>query len=150
AGGEGAPASGDLPSQAALVDQKQCEYWPPVLALRTGAEIEIRNSDPLLHNVHAKNSAQLFNFAMPVQGLKVRKQLPRAPMVIHVGCDVHPWMRAVIRTFDHPHFAISDESGRYRLPEIPSGKQQLVLWHQHFPEKTVQLEVQAGRPNSAN
>jgi hypothetical protein len=141
------PEGGNSPRQPELVDQRHCEYVPPVLALRAGAEIEIRNSDPLLHNVRAKNSSPLFNFAMPVQGLKVRKQLPRSPLIIHLACDVHPWMHAVIRTFDHPFFAITDAHGRYRMPDVPSGEQKLVFWHQRFPEKTIQVHALPSRPN---
>jgi hypothetical protein len=144
------PERENSPRPAELVDQRRCEYFPPVLALRAGTEIEIRNSDPLLHNVRAKNSSPLFNFAMPVQGLKVRKQLPRSPMTVHLACDVHPWMHAVIRTFDHPYFAITDARGRYRLPDLPSGKQKLVFWHQRFPEKTVEVEALPSQPNAVD
>jgi hypothetical protein len=133
--------------EAPVVDQRRCEYWPPVIAARAGSEIEIRNSDPLLHNVHAKNSTQLFNFAMPVQGLRVKKQLPSSPMTIHLACDVHPWMRAVIRTFAHPYFAVTDQEGRYRLSGVPSGKKKLVFWHQRFPERTIESQALASGVN---
>ncbi len=141
---------GNSPRQPELVDQRGCEYVPPVLALRAGTEIEIRNSDPLLHNVRANNSSPLFNFAMPVQGLRVRKQLPPSPITLHLACDVHPWMHAVIRTFDHPYFAITDARGRYRLPDVPSGKQKLVFWHQRFPEKAIEVEALGSQPNAVD
>lgn len=141
------PASGRSP---AVIDQRKCEYWPPVLAVRAGTEVEFRNSDPLLHNVHGKDSGALFNFAMPVQGLKVRKQLPPSPITIHLACDVHPWMHGVIRTFDHPYFAITDAQGRYRIPDVPSGKKKIVFWHQRFPEKTIEVEAVESRPNAVD
>lgn len=143
-----------LPSAAAgstpVVDQRRCEYIPPVLAARSGSEIEFRNSDPLLHNVHAHNAGALFNFAMPVQGLTVRKRLPTSPEVIHLGCDVHPWMRAVIRTFSHPYFALTDAAGRYRLPAVPVGRRTLVFWHQRFPEKRVDVEASPSQANQVD
>ncbi len=140
-------AQGGEAREAIVVDQRRCEYLPPVLAARAGAEIEIGNSDPLLHNVHAKNSAQLFNFAMPVQGIKVKKQLPSSPMTIHLACDVHPWMRAVIRTFNHPYFALTDPTGHYRLSAVPSGKKKLAFWHQRFPERTLETNALPSGPN---
>jgi len=133
-----------------VMDQRRCEYLPPVLAVRAGAQIEIRNSDPLLHNVHAKNSASLFNFAMPIQGFKVRKQLPRSAMTIQLSCDVHPWMHAVIRTFEHPYFAVTDATGRYRLERIPTGKQKLVFWHERFPEKRIEIDALPSKPTRAD
>src|SRR5262249_2176014 len=41
------------PSAApAVIDQKGCEYWPYVLGVQTGQKINVKNSDPVLHNVH--------------------------------------------------------------------------------------------------
>jgi hypothetical protein len=37
---------------AVTLDQKGCEYTPQILAVQTDQKIEIKNSDPVLHNVH--------------------------------------------------------------------------------------------------
>jgi len=141
------PVSGRSP---AVIDQRKCEYWPPVLAVRAGTEVEFRNSDPLLHNVHGKDSGALFNFAMPVQGLTVRKGLPSSPEILRLSCDVHPWMRAVVRTFNHPYFAVTDARGRYRLSAVPAGRRKLGFWHQRFPEKAIELNALPSRTNQAD
>lgn len=133
----------------AIIDQRKCEYLPPVLAVRAGSELELHNSDPLLHNVHAKNSGSLFNFAMPIQGLTARKRLPATPQLIRLGCDVHPWMHSVVKTFDHPYFALTDPAGRYRLA-IPSGRRILAFWHQRFPEKRVDVEALPEKASQVN
>jgi plastocyanin len=130
---------------SSLIDQRGCTYFPPVVALLAGGEIEFLNSDPLLHNVHAKSRGELFNFAMPLQGLKVRKRLPEHEAVVRLSCDVHPWMQAVIRTFTHPQFGVTDASGRYQLSEVPSGRSQVVFWHQRFGEKTREIELVDGQ-----
>src|SRR5258708_11031613 len=36
----------------AMIDQKGCEYWPYVLGVQTGQKIVVKNSDPVLHNIH--------------------------------------------------------------------------------------------------
>lgn len=131
-------------SPKALLDQRGCAYLPPVIAARAGATLEVLNSDPLMHNVRASAESPLFNFAMPLQGQKVDKQLPARPAIIRVGCDVHPWMHAVIRTFDHPYFAPTDSNGRYQLA-IPAGKKKVAFWHERFPEQSVTVEVAAGQ-----
>ena len=35
-----------------LVDQVGCEYIPYVAAAQTGQKIQVKNSDPFMHNVH--------------------------------------------------------------------------------------------------
>src|SRR5215471_13730608 len=39
----------------AVLDQKNCQYMPQIMAIQTGQKLLIRNSDPppILHNVHA-------------------------------------------------------------------------------------------------
>src|SRR3954454_19744668 len=49
---EGAKKGGEL-AQQPLLDQKGCLYEPYVLGTMSGKPIKIRNSDPLMHNVHA-------------------------------------------------------------------------------------------------
>ena len=78
--------STELPDLAAVMDQKNCEYSPVILAVQTGQKIDVKNSDPTLHNVHAiptvagnseKNRAQppnapdlMFTFQKPENFMK--------------------------------------------------------------------------------
>jgi len=125
-----------------IVDQAMCMFMPPVVAGFAGEAVEILNSDPLLHNIRANRDSQvLFNFAMPVQGMRSRRLLPSQPGIVRLRCDVHPWMHAAIRTFDHPYFAISDEGGAFQIPNVPSGRHKLVFWHPHLPERQVDVQV---------
>ncbi|MFL5343619.1 MAG: hypothetical protein ACJ8AT_02445 [Hyalangium sp.] len=144
--GDGAslPSEGVTPAPAVL-DQKRCAYEPPALAARAGSTLEVRNSDPVMHNVRAVSGAQsVFNVAMPLEGMSLKKPLPAAPGTVQVKCDVHPWMHAVVRTFDHPFFTTTDEHGHFRL-EVPEGTHTLVLWHERLPEVSKPFTVKAGQ-----
>jgi plastocyanin len=144
ADGTEAPAV-DPEAPPTVLDQKQCAFEPPVLAARAGTQLEVRNSDPLLHNVDAMASSQqpVINVALPLEGSRVRRPLPVAPGILHVRCDLHPWMIATIRTFEHPWFTSSDLSGHFRL-EVPPGAHSVVLWHPRLPGVTRFVSVRAG------
>src|SRR5919197_3854570 len=62
----------DTPTESAKIDQKECRYHPHVFGMRVGQPLEIINSDPTLHNIHAlpKNN-QEFNTGQPIQGMKM-------------------------------------------------------------------------------
>ncbi len=83
------------PPRTLLMDQKRCAYQPPLLVAHTGEMLTVKNSDPLVHNVRAQSAGtDLFNVAMPIENLTIRRMMPMTPGLVHVGCDVHPWMRA--------------------------------------------------------
>ncbi len=130
---KGAPAkSSGAAAQPALLDQVGCEYSPYVMAVQTGQKIEVRNSDPFMHNVHVlpavsgnteANKAQMpkspelaFTFNNPEQFLKFK-------------CDVHPWMFSYVSVFDHPYFAVTKADGSYKIADVPPGKYTLEVYH---------------------
>lgn len=124
------------------VDQRGCAYAPPVIGALAGTWIDFKNSDPLIHNVHGVDqSGTVFNFSMPLQGVGVQKRLPQTPGVIELRCDLHPWMRAVVWVFSQRHFALTDSRGFYRLEAVPSGKHQLMFWHERLPPRRVSVQV---------
>ena len=58
----------DTPTDPAVLDQKGCMYVPRVLALRTNQPLEIKNTDPVTHNVHP----------MPRENKSWNRSLPEA------------------------------------------------------------------------
>ena len=132
-----------------VLDQRRCVYRPRVVTARAGDILEVRNSDDLLHNVRTGEGAKTwFNLAMPFAGMNTRKVLPPKPATIAVGCDVHSWMRAWVKSFDHPWFAQSDADGRFRIENVPPGKKRLHVWHERFPERTVEVEITSGQSSA--
>lgn len=141
-----APGSPAEPTASlVVVDQRRCAYEPFVAAARAGGVIELRNSDPLMHNVRADLSGNgVFNVGMPLEGMVLRKKLPDEPGVVELHCDVHPWMRASVRTFPHSLFATTDADGRFLLRGIPAGNQKVIFWHPRLGERVLPVEVPVG------
>ncbi|QSQ13575.1 hypothetical protein [Myxococcus landrumensis] len=138
------PVPSALPADPVL-DQKKCLYEPPVLAARAGATLTLRNSDPLVHNVRAASGSNrsYFNVAMPLDGMTTRRPLPAQPGTLPIHCDIHPWMRAVVRTFDHGYFTTTRPDGSFRM-EVPEGTHTLVFWHERLPQVERTVNVRAG------
>jgi plastocyanin len=131
------------PPATLVLDQRGCRYLPRVQAAAPGSTLELRNGDPVLHNVHGyAGVATAFNVPMPTPGGKTPRLLAR-PGVIRVACDVHAWMSASIVVTETPHVAVTGAGGRFRLEGVPPGSWQAVAWHERFGEKRVVLEVPA-------
>ncbi len=127
----------NLSVQKVRLDQKNCEYIPHILIVPHGAEVEILNSDPTLHNVHAYTVADkpstIFNLAFPVQGQKITKKLSQTEGILSL-CDAgHPWMSAHIFLTEHPYYAVTDGQGNFSLNNVPPGTYTLRLWYEGIP-----------------
>jgi hypothetical protein len=133
-----------------VLDQKGCEYIPSILALQTEQKLLVKNSDPVMHNVHdvpaagsgnkERNEAQLpgspdmtFTFSKPEAFLKFK-------------CDVHPWMFAWVSIFDHPYFAVSAKDGSFKIANVPPGKYKIQAAHRKAGTVTQDVEVKEGQP----
>ncbi len=129
----------------AFLDQKGCRFSPRVLAVPKGTRLEIRSSDPTLHNTHVQRAGKtVFNVALPLQDMKVTKKLKEAG-VHEIGCDVHSFMKAWAFVSEHPYVAVTDEKGRFQLGDVPPGTYRLRVWHEAAGEKQVaDVTVPAG------
>jgi hypothetical protein len=122
---------------------KACRFDPPIQVMRTG-EIDIHNSDPVLHNTHGFYGRRTaFNVALPDQGVKVTRELPR-PGMVRVECDAHGWMLAHVFVADSPYYALTGQDGRYAIANIPPGTYALVTSQSYAGDTEQQVTVKAG------
>jgi plastocyanin len=123
----------DAPVKAVTLDQKGCRYSPHVVGIRVGQPLDIVNSDPTLHNVHAMPLAnQEFNQGQPVQGVAMTKTFTAPEVMVRFVCNVHGWMRAYVGVMTHPFFAVTDADGGFQITGLPAGTYTIGLWHETF------------------
>lgn len=136
-------------AQPALLDQKGCEYVPQILAIQTGQKLVIKNSDPVLHNVHdlptaAGNKEQ--NMAQMPNGADLTFTFDKPEEFLKFKCDVHQWMFAWVSVFDHPYFAVSAKDGTFKISNVPPGKYTIKAAHRKAGTATQEVEVKEGAP----
>ena len=134
---DGAPASTGAGRETAELDQQGCLFVPRTLGVQVGQPFEIVNGDPTRHNVRFnpdRNERQNLVFATGGERESVVFDRPESD-AFGVKCDIHPWMAANVRVFDHPFYATTDESGRYEIGRVPAGDYELVAWHELLGER---------------
>jgi hypothetical protein len=115
-----------------LLDNQRCAFVPHVQVAPLGSDLLLKNSDAILHTVHARLGFEtLFNVGLP-RWRTVTKRLDRAG-VIKIDCDVlHTWMTAVIVIADTPYYAQSDDSGVFSVDGVPPGHYEMSVFHEKF------------------
>ena len=132
------------------LDQNGCEYHPHVLAFPAGSTVEILNPDGILHNIHSYSKVNSpFNQAQP----KFKKSLDvkiEKPEVIEVKCDVHGWMHGWLVATENPYFAVTDNSGSFKLTDVPAGSYTVEVWHEKLGKNTQKVTVKAKEEAKVN
>jgi hypothetical protein len=135
-----------VPRDALLLDQIHCEYQPYVFGIQTGQTLIIRNSDPLMHNVHfiPVNNKE-FNKAQVAPG-DFSVNFPVPEYFARFKCDVHPWMLAYASIFDHPYFSISAGDGTYAMLKPPRGNYVIDARHRKLGIKSQAIQFDGFTP----
>lgn len=136
-------AKGAKAAKKAVLDQKGCEFHPAVV-LMTPGELEILNSDGVLHNIHTFSTANPpINKAQPKFKKSMTEKLDK-PEVIKVQCDVHSWMHAWIVVTENPA-AVTDQKGSFKIENVPAGKHKVEVLHPVLGKQSKEVEVKAGQ-----
>lgn len=135
-----------MPKEPVVIDQQGCRYFPRVMGARVGQTLAITNSDPLLHNLHSwSNVGTDFNVAQPKAGTVYEVPLKNEEVMMRLKCDVHSWMVAYLGVVSHPYFAVSSESGSFKIVDVPPGKHTIRAWHEQYGPLTQTVEVKPGQ-----
>jgi plastocyanin len=143
-----APADASAKVSPLVIDQKGCLYRPRVSGAVTGQQVLVRNSDGTLHNVRAAlGKKTVLNRAQPPGAKEITTQAPAAPgEVLHLKCDVHPWMLAHVVVNPNPYFAVTGADGSFQLTGIPAGTWKIEAWHEKLGTKAGEVKVEEGKP----
>ena len=72
------------------------------------------------------------------------KGFNKAEVMIPVGCDVHPWMRAYISVFDNPFYTVSKEDGTFEIKGLPAGEYEIEAFHGKLKNQSQKVTVKDG------
>lgn len=114
------------------LDNARCLFVPHVAAVMAGAKVRVKNGDTVLHNTHGfLDRLTVFNVALPNkdQIIDITQRIKKVG-VVDVQCDAHTHMRAWLVVRDNPYFAVTDDSGQFRIADIPPGRYRVVVWHE--------------------
>jgi hypothetical protein len=133
-----------------------CQLKPYVIIVRDQSKVEVVNMDPVLHDIQAYETSELgprllFEVSLPaspdhpptarldaeyhtlIPGELMTKTIHmtkgKGRRVFVMQCGIHEFMESWGLAVDNPYYALTDQSGRFEIDDIPPGNYKLVVWH---------------------
>jgi hypothetical protein len=141
-----------VPSEEPVFDQKNCMYTPHVLAMDVNQKFKVITSDQTTHNIHPNPNPMTgnipWNQSQPPGAAPIEKSW-KAPEMIPVQCNIHPWMHGWFAVVKGP-YATTDASGAYTINNVPPGSYTVTAWQEELGTQTQKVTVAAGGAGSAD
>lgn len=138
-----------VPDQAVTLNQKGCRFEPHVLGVMAKQKVQVKNSDPTTHNIHALPKLnEAFNFSQAEQNSERIVEFARKEVMVFVKCDIHPWMAAYLGVVDHPFHGVTGDGGTFDLGQLPPGAYTVSAWHEKFGTETKTVTLTEGGTGS--
>jgi len=150
---EGVGAGKPFELSVPLIEARDCMFNPFVTIVRNGHAVEVVNMDPVMHDIQGYETSPeagarvLFNTPLVMNHehrrgdiLATHNHAPGKSMVgplylnkgrrtFYMQCGFHAYMESWAMTVNNPYYAVTDESGMFRIENIPPGTYQMVVWH---------------------
>ena len=135
------------PTNHPVMDQKGLVFVPHIMAVQQGTPVDFLNSDTVQHNVFwtaiGNDKKAGHNLGTWPKGEK-RSFTFDKPGVVPVLCNVHPEMAGYIIVSPTPYFAETDDSGNYKIKDVPDGSYSVTAWHEGAKNQSKPVTVAGG------
>jgi plastocyanin len=146
-----ADAKYPVPATPVVIDQSGCLYHPRTFGIMVGQNLEIKNSDPLLHNIKAMaKKNRPFNISQPTAGMTTNRTFNTPEVPLPVECNVHGWMHAFVGVLPHPFFAATGTDGSFSIKGLPAGTYTVEAWHEKYGTQTATVTVTGSDTKTAD
>ena len=127
-----------------VMDQRNLQFAPQVLAVQVGAKVDFPNSDRVFHNVFSFKDGKKFDLGVYPIGATKPVHFDK-PGISRLFCNIHPNMAAYVVAVDSPYYAVSGADGTFTLAGVPPGTYTYRAWRAGGPELRGTVTVEAGR-----
>src|SRR5579884_563791 len=133
------PRDADLPAlhpRAVQMIQRHKQFQPHVLAIPVGTAVDFPNLDPIFHNAFSNIDGKPFDVGLYPPGTSKRVVFDR-PGIVHVFCNIHQSMSAVIVVEDTPWLAVTNGHGEFTIADVEPGRYTLHVYYERATKEAL-------------
>src|SRR5215472_2942551 len=135
------------PKEHPVIDQKGLTFSPHIVVVQQGTTVDFQNADNVAHNVFwpsiGGDKKLTKNLGTWPKGEKRSYTFDKAG-IVPLLCNVHPDMMGYLIVSPTPYFAETDDSGNYKIKDVPDGSYKLVVWHEGSKNQSKPVTVAGG------
>jgi hypothetical protein len=94
----------------------------------------------VFHNVFSFREGKRFDLGLYPVGSTKPVYFDR-PGLVRIFCNIHSNMSAFIWVLENPYFGVTDQSGRFRIPNVPAGERVVRVWHEKLGTRRLSVHV---------
>jgi plastocyanin len=133
-----------VPAEQPVMAQRRLMFQPHILPVQQGSTVEFLNSDSAAHNVFwvsvGGNKRLGHNLGTWPQNEKRAFKFD-TPGAVPLLCNVHSEMSGYIVVVPTPYFALTNQSGEYKIENLPDGAYNLTAWHEGIKNQSRHVDV---------
>ncbi|HYC64191.1 MAG TPA: hypothetical protein VEC14_05620, partial [Reyranellaceae bacterium] len=127
-----------------VIEQRNKEFAPHVMAVPVGSTVSFPNFDPIYHNVFSLSKSKSFDLGLYKSGETREIKLDK-PGIIRLGCNLHAAMSAYLVVVDAPHYVIPGADGKFAFKSLAPGKYKVQAWNERSGDPTTsEVEIKEG------
>src|SRR6202042_2454388 len=112
--------------------QKDKQFIPHILVVRTGSSVDFPNLDPFYHNVFSLFNGKRFDLGLYEAHTNRAVRFDRDG-ISYIFCNIHPEMGAVVISLSTPYFGVSTPDGTLVIHNVPAGSYRFNIWAENVP-----------------
>ena len=125
------------------VVQRNSQFEPEAVWVRSGDAVDFVNRDNIYHNVFSPSAPNSFDLGLYRGGLKKSVQMQGSGEV-DVYCNIHPDMKAKVLVIPAGSRAVDVVEGAYSLTDLEPGSYTLVAWSAAHEPARLEVNLKAG------
>jgi hypothetical protein len=135
---------------------EDCRLVPRLQAVVAGTTVNVRSEDRLAHTTRFVRGGAGGDTVAVIPLTDDGQVVPNEHIAAKAGliaatCLQHPWTRGFIAAFESPYFALTEQSGTFRIDSVPPGTYRLVAWHERGQSQVEQqVTVSAGATSTVD
>lgn len=125
-----------------VMAQKKRTFFPHVLPVILGSQVDFPNYDKIYHAVYSDSPAKKIELPEYANGDSRTVTFDKEG-IVELFCGIHTNMNAYILILQNPFFATPNASHAYEIKDVPPGEYVLKAWHPRLDPKEQKITVPA-------